>query len=254
MGVVEVELDRTMFEPIEDAVLAIDVAELELDWATLELIVDEMLTCVVETWGILIEDSETRPARSVLEEVWESDDPGIVVDVVKTLDTERPMLVNGVRLEDVAREIVLDDAGTVSPPRLMLGTFTDDVLRLLLPLDTTGMITTELLLKEVGKLTVDNVVLELGSTLDSGTLTEEEVADCEEITAMLTVEDDMTSAMMLLEVLTILEVTAAWEGALDVTESATEGFCAIADDNDVWLVPLTGMTPILILPTPMLTT
>jgi hypothetical protein len=31
MGVVEVELDRTTFEPIEEAVLAIDEAKLELD-------------------------------------------------------------------------------------------------------------------------------------------------------------------------------------------------------------------------------
>lgn len=137
---------------------------------------------------------------------------------------------------------------------LMLGTFTDDVLRLLLPLDATGMTTTELLLNGVGKLTAEDNVLMLGRTPDSDTLTEEEVADGEEITVMLTVGDDMTSAMMLLEVLIMLEATADWEGLLVDTESATEGFCRLADDKDVWLVPLTGMTPILILPTPMVTT
>jgi hypothetical protein len=253
MGVVEVELDRTTFEPIEEAVLAIDEAKLELDWATLELITDEMLTRVVETWVILTEDSKVGTAGSVLEEVWEIDDPGVAIGAVKTLDTESPTLVNWARLEDVAREIVLGDAGTVSP-RLMLGTFTDDVLRLLLLLDATGVTTTELLLNEVGKLTADDVVLELGRILDGNTLTEEEVGDCEEITATLTVGNDMTSAVMLLEALTVLEATAGWEGALEVTESATEGVCGLADDKDVWLVPLTGMTPILVLPTPMLTT
>jgi hypothetical protein len=249
-------------------VLAIDWAELELDRATLELIVEETLAWLVKTWGVLTEDTGMTTGGSKLAELWEFDNPGVAVEAIRALDTETPTLVNGAWLVEEAREMMLDDAEIGSPTLtlstfdddadalrlLMLGTFTDDVLRLLLPLDATGMTITELLLNGVGKLTAEDVVLMLGRTLDSDTLTEEEMVDCEEITATLTVGDDITSAMMLLEVLTMLVAAADWEGALVVTEGATVGFCRLADDKDVWLVPLTGMTPILILPTPMLTT
>jgi hypothetical protein len=137
---------------------------------------------------------------------------------------------------------------------LILGTFDDDAIRLLLLPDVTGITTTELLLNDVGKLTADDVVLELGRILDGVTSSWEEIAGCEEITVTLTVGEDMISAVMLLEALTVLEPTAGWEEALEVMDSAAEGFCELADDKDVWLVPLTEMTPTLILPTPMLTT
>jgi hypothetical protein len=251
--------------------LVIGVAELRLDWATLELMAEEVLAWLVETWGILTE--ETGGTR--LEELWEVDDPDIAVEAAKALDTETPTLANGAWLVEETRGIMLDDAETVSSRLtlgtfdddtlrlpilgtfdedalrlLMLGTLRDDAIRLLLLLDATGMTTTELLLNEVGKLTADDVALKLGRTLDSVTLVEGEIAGCEESTATLTVGEDTTSTMMLLEAPTVLEAIAGWEGMLEVTESAVEELCGLADDKDVWL----GMTPILVLPTPMLTT
>jgi hypothetical protein len=71
--------------------LVISVAELRLDWATLELMAEEVLAWLVETWGILTE--ETGGTR--LEELWEVDDPDIAVEAAKALDTEPPTLANG---------------------------------------------------------------------------------------------------------------------------------------------------------------
>jgi hypothetical protein len=267
-GVAELRLDWATLELLEDAILAIDVAALELDWATLELVAEEVLAWLVEIWGVLTEDTGMTTGGSKLEELWEVDNPGVVVEAVKALDTEIPTLVNGAWLVEEARDMMLDDAEIGSPRLilgtfdddadalrlLMLGTFDDDAIRLLLLPDVTGITTTELLLNDVGKLTADDVVLELGRILDGVTSSWEEIAGCEEITVTLTVGEDMISAVMLLEALTVLEATAGWEGALEVMDSAAEGFCELADDKDVWLVPLTGMTPTLILPTPMLTT
>jgi hypothetical protein len=169
-------------------------------------------------------------------------------------ETVSPRLILGTFDDDALRLLMLGTFDDDALRLLMLGTLSDDTIRLLLLLDATGMTTTELLLNETGRLTADDVVLELGRTLDSDMLREEEIAGCEEGTATLTVGEDITSTVMLLEAPTVLEAIAGWEGMLEVTESAVEELCGLADDKDVWLVPLTGMTPILVLPTPMLTT
>jgi hypothetical protein len=212
IGVAEVELDTTTFELNEDVVPATDVAELELDWDTLELITDEMLACVVEIWGILTEDTGMTTVGSRLEELWEVDNPGVAVAAVNALDTETSTLVNGAWLVEEAREMMLDDA-EIGSPRLTLGTFNDDAdalrllmlgtldddaLRLLLLLDATGTTATGLLLCEVGKLTADDIVLELGRMLDSVTSTEEGTASWEETTLVLTVKEGTLAAVLLL--------------------------------------------------------
>jgi len=107
---------------------------------------------------------------------------------------------------------MLDDAG-IGSPRLtlgmfdgdadalilpMLGTLDDETPRLLLLLDTTGTTTTELLLCEVGKMTADDIVLELGRMLDSVMSTEEATAGCEEATLVLIAREGTIAAVLLL--------------------------------------------------------
>jgi len=105
---------------------------------------------------------------------------------------------------------------------LMLGTLDDDTLRPLLLLDATGTTTTELLLCEVGKLTADDIVLELGRMLDSVTSTKEGTAGCEERTLLLIVREGTIAAVLLLRTPVVLEATTDWEVTLEVTKSATE--------------------------------
>jgi len=131
---------------------------------------------------------------------------------------------------------MLDDA-EIGSPRLTLSTFDDnaDALRLpmlltlddkalglILLLDVTGTTTTELLLCEVGKLTADDIVLELGRMLDSVTSTKEGTAGCEERTLLLIVREGTIAAVLLLRTPVVLEATTDWEVTLEVTESATE--------------------------------
>ena len=116
------------------------------------------------------------------------------------------MLVNDAWLVDAAREVALDDAEAASA-RVVPGTLTDDTLRLLL-LGVSEVAATELLLSETGTVTADDIVLELGRTIDDVTPTDEETASCEEGTMTLTVETGTIFIMLLLEAPAVLEATA----------------------------------------------
>jgi hypothetical protein len=228
---------------VEDE-LKIDVTELELGRTTLELIGDEVLAWLDEAWGALTEDTGRIAGEAVLEELWDADGPGTA--------TEIPMLVNDAWLIDAAREVTLDDAEAAST-RVVPGTLTDDTLRLLL-LGASEVPVTELLDSETGTVTADEIVLELDRMLDDAIPTDEETASCEEGTMALTVGRGTVSAVLLLEAPNVLDAIADWERPLEMTGSVAEELWGLADENSVWLVLSTGMTPILVLPALTLTT
>jgi hypothetical protein len=226
------------------------VAEFELDKATFELIEDEALAWLVETWGIPAEVAEMTPGELVLDRLWEIGNPD--VDAVNALDTETLVLANGAWLLSTARDIVLDDAEAASVG-LVPGALKDDKSRLLLLLIATGLLITELLLGEIDIATADDSVLELGGMLGDATTIEEVTASCEEAATVLIVEGDTTSVVLLPELSVVLEGIPGWE-TLDWMESAAEELCGFADDKDVWLATPTGITPTLTPPALTLTT
>jgi hypothetical protein len=226
-------------------------AELELDKATFELIGDEVLVWLVEIWGIPAGVAGMTTGETVLERLWETSNPD--VDAVNALDTETPVLVNGAWLLSAARDIVLEDAEAASA-KLVLGTLRDDTIGLLLLLSATGLLTAELLLSGIDIATTDDSVLELGSMLGDVMSIEEVTASGEEEATLLIVEGDTVSIVLLPNVLIVLGAIAGWEVMLETIEIAVEELCKSADDKDVWLAPLTGITPTLMPPALTLTT
>jgi hypothetical protein len=231
--------------------LVTGAAELELDKATFELIGDEVLVWLVETWGIPAGVAGMTTGETVLERLWETSNPDI--DAVNALDTETPVLVNGAWLLNAARDIVLEDAEPASA-KLVLGTLRDDTIRLILLLSATGLLTAELLLSGIDIATADDSVLELGSMLGDVMSIEDVTASGEEEATLLIVEGDTISIVLLPNVLIVLGAIAGWEVTLETIEIAVEELCESADDKDVWLAPLTGITPTLMPPALTLTT